>query len=425
MNAPELGSRLGIATIIIDRTVSTAYMGYPVLQEFSILQLSVRWSSVTGLDLVALLFLLHVWAAVVAIATYANGPESGVRLAGRRVSIGSRLYAAVTLLATIVVWLPFAAGEYPFWPGEDGTGTVQGIFFATVLAAAAVGAGFYFLGGALSTAGSALGLRRTGPTDIAAVEPGLVSVAGTVVPIDEPLSSPMTETDAVWYRLSATTEPATTAAPEKMTETEATTGTDAQRSATALTGAIETLRGWLGSSDTERTASRQLDIEHAPFRLEDETGAIVVDPTHATVELGTTEARERDQERVQASESPPEPLATHIQSMRYVEDVDRDRTYREATLEPGETVRVVGIARRPEAGRTTAHSEPAPQTQHQPRPRHLVAARKPSTELFIARDREFGVGSTWFRKTVIHCLFWAATAIVGGSAVLWWLAGHV
>ncbi|ADD04303.1 outer membrane autotransporter barrel [Natrialba magadii ATCC 43099] len=160
---------------------------------------------ISGLDIVALVLLGHVWAVFVALAIHANRSnpdlESGGRWAGRRFSLGTRLYAGTLLLATLVVWLPFAVGGYPFWPGAADSGTARGAFFVTVLGGIAIGGGFYLFVGGIVAALTSYRLRRAESTAIGDIDDGLVSVSGTVVSETNtgtsPLSAPLTGTAAV------------------------------------------------------------------------------------------------------------------------------------------------------------------------------------------------------------------------------------
>lgn len=100
--------------------------------------------SITGLDFVALLLLLHVWLIAVLLTYYQDGPfDLGIDWADRRIDLNWRSLAVLWLAATVVAWLPFALGEYP-WPSRP-------TLFLAVGGGAMVWGGFYFLGGLVAT----------------------------------------------------------------------------------------------------------------------------------------------------------------------------------------------------------------------------------------------------------------------------------
>lgn len=406
--------------------------------------------TITGLDLLALVLLGHIWAVVVALAIHANNadpdPESGARWAGRRFSLGMRLYAGTLLLATVVVWLPFAVGGYPFWPEAADSGTARGAFFATALGGIAIGGGFYLLAGGVVAAVTSYRLRQEGPTAIGGVDDGLITVSGTVVPTTatgpsggsgtstttvtnttnttnttgttnantNTLSTPLTGTTAVWYRLIAT-------------------DTESATSSSLLSRLSNSVTTRLGIGTPNET--HQLECDHVPFVLEDDTGRIRVDPAHAAVALESTTTR------VRASETPPDRLAAWLRGARYAGDVDRERTYHETVLEPGIDVTVVGIVRSEAAdagaimdvdvdvdvdadtdsdiATDSAGQATATETNESPL---VIAARKPSTELFIEGGHDqTALARTWFRGTAVRGLLWGMAAIAAGSAALWWM----
>ncbi|ELY94223.1 outer membrane autotransporter barrel [Natrialba hulunbeirensis JCM 10989] len=375
--------------------------------------------TITGLDLVALVLLGHIWAVFVALAVHAEtadpDPESGARWAGRRFALGTRQYAGALLLATVVVWLPFAVGDYPFWPATADSGTVRGAFFATVLGGIAIGGGVYLLAGGIVAAVTSYRLRREGPTAIGAVDDGLVSVSGTVVPATSresgggahttatPLSAPLTGTQAVWYRLTATDTGA-----DIDSNIDSDTDTDTATSPSPSSRLSNSITTRLGIGTRNKT--HRLECDHVPFTLEDDTGQIRIDPAHAAVALESTTTQ------VRASETPPDRLAAWLRDARYADDVDQDRTYYETVLEPDAEVTIVGIAR-PQAADldTTVAGDVATDGVG-------IAARNPSTELFIENGPEqTALARAWFRGTAARGVLWGLVAIAAGSAVLWWM----
>ncbi|OIB56494.1 GIDE domain-containing protein [Natrialba sp. SSL1] len=376
-------------------------------------------STITGLDLVALVLLGHIWAVFVALAIHADNadpdPESGARWAGRRFSLGTRLYAGTLLVATLVVWLPFAVGGYPFWPEAADSGTARGAFFATALGGIAIGGGFYLLAGGVVAAVTSYRLRQEGPTAIGGVDDGLITVSGTVIPTTDSetsggthtstntLTTPLTGTIAVWYQLTATD--ADTATPSSFI---------------ARLSSLLATRLRIGTANE----TQQLECDHVPFVLEDDTGQIRVDPAHAAVALESTTTR------VRASETPPDRLAAWLRDARYAADVDQERTYHETVLEPGAEVTVTGIARSKTADSGAAvdptvatdgiGATPATETDGTPL---VIAARKPTTELFIESGcDQTALARAWFRGTVDRGVLWGLAMIAAGSAALWWMA---
>ena len=152
---------------------------------------------------------------------------------------------------------------------------------------------------------------------------GSVEVTGTVTPADGVLEAPFTETSCVAYEY---------AVEEKRT-----------RSSSA------------GKRTTTRTEWTEVDSGSrvAPFRLEDDTGRVLVDPAGADLRLSAEGAI-----RVRGGEIPPEPIASFVRENEAVSDENRsigigplefatgrDRRYRERRLDVGEIGHVLGTAR--------------------------------------------------------------------------------
>jgi hypothetical protein len=91
------------------------------------------------------------------------------------------------------------------------------------------------------------------------------------------------------------------------------------------------------------------------FRLDDDTGAVRVNPQGASLHLQPTRTIE-----VAPNESPPPPVAAFLQSHNELDSApDRPRRYQESRLDPGTDVHVLGPARVPpestsRAGRVNA-----------------------------------------------------------------------
>ncbi|ELZ17309.1 hypothetical protein C477_13800 [Haloterrigena salina JCM 13891] len=274
-------------------------------------------SSVTGLDLLALALLLHGWFVGVGIAVCTDG--SGLPLS-RRIDMGWRAFALWTFLGTVAVWLPFAFGSLSnavaLLGGRRGA-------FLLALVAAPVWIGSYYLGGAVTTLRSYLRVRRTPVTDAGDVagDDDPVRVSGTMRPLKEPLEAPLSGREAVCYELSVTREGV--AESDDGPET-----TRSGRGASFLSFADATLR-----------ETRPIDDRRTAFLLEDETGRVAVDPAGATLRLEETESTV-----VPAGERPSGSLRTHLAETDY-EPTEHRETYREATVEPGDELTVVGVAR--------------------------------------------------------------------------------
>ncbi|WP_222918772.1 E3 ubiquitin ligase family protein [Natrinema sp. SYSU A 869] len=335
-------------------------------------------SAITGLDLAVLLLLLHVWGFVVGVDVYNDDAASGLDWATRRIHVGTRPYAVLMLVATVIVWLPFAVGSYPFL-GNAPIGRSRGVVVPVAVGGLLVGSGFYFLGGLLTTLRSYATLRRATSTAPGAADHGLVAVSGRVVPLREPLVAPLTGRDAVWYRLTATT----------------TSSKDAKKPGG---GADDSLFRSVLTYSTD--PARVIADQRTSFALEADTGRVVVDPTDAACRLERPVSK-----RVAADESLPEPLATRLWESADLETSDRDRRYRESVLEVGETATVLGIAES-EGGGTS-----------------IVATDDSIADFVVAPGGERQVARA-LRETIAGCVFATVVLTGGGFALLWWLAGH-
>ncbi|QCW02208.1 GIDE domain-containing protein [Natrinema pallidum] len=335
-------------------------------------------AAISGLDLVVLLGLLHVWGLVVGIDAANDDVLSGLDWTRHRLHVGTRLYALLMLGATVVVWLPFAVGSYPFF----GTGPVGGsrrVIVPIAVGGLLVGSGWYFVGGLLTTLRSYVTLRRATVTDAGAVEGGLVAVSGRVTPLREPLEAPLTGCDAVWYQLTATTL----------------RSEDAEDRAD---GAADSL---LRSVLTYSTDSpRLLADRRLPFAIETEAGRVVVDPAAAACRL-----ERRASKRIAAEECPPEPLASRLREAADFETSCHDRCYHEAVLAVGETATVLGVADATD-GRES-----------------IAATDDWHTDFIVAPGGTHEVARA-LRETIGGCALAAAVLIGSGTALLWWLAGH-
>lgn len=83
------------------------------------------------------------------------------------------------------------------------------------------------------------------------------------------------------------------------------------------------------------------DRADTTFLLEDDTGAVLVDPAGATLQMETT-----SRIRVDAEEQPPEPIAEFLDSTEWLDtDTLRTRRYIESRIDPGDEVHVYGPVR--------------------------------------------------------------------------------
>ncbi|NUC71828.1 hypothetical protein HTZ84_05795 [Haloterrigena sp. SYSU A558-1] len=175
----------------------------------------------------------------------------------------------------------------------------------------------------MTTLRSYLRVRRTPVTDAGDVvgDGSPVRVSGTVRPLEEPLKAPLSGREAVCYELSVTREGVAESDDEPET-------TRSGRGASFLSFADATLR-----------ETRPIDDRRTAFLLEDETGRVAVDPADATLRLEETESTD-----VPAGERLSGSLRTHLAETDY-DPTEHRETYREATVEPGDELTVVGVAR--------------------------------------------------------------------------------
>ncbi|MFC7215066.1 E3 ubiquitin--protein ligase [Saliphagus sp. GCM10025334] len=192
-----------------------------------------------------------------------------------------------------------------------------------VLSLAALGMllGFVLLGYGLRELGFAYRLFAREPhTVLDTPNGGSVELSGTVLAWDDVLESPFTETACV-----------------------------------AVEYAVEEKRR---KSTNNGSTTKWVEIDRGtlvvPFRLEDESGNVLVDPRGADLRL-TTDARIR----VEGGEAPPTPIARYIERDEDVSDENtnlslgpleistgRDRRYLKRRLDVGESVHLLGTARR-------------------------------------------------------------------------------
>lgn len=360
-------------------------------------------SAVTGLDLVALLLLLHVWVVVVGL-TAATDSRSGIDWADRRIHLRLWQYAILTLAATVLVWLPFAVGTYPFLensPFGSGRSPVVLVAVGGVL----VGGGCYFFGGFLTALRSLVALRLAERVDAGAVDRGRVVVSGRVVPLGDPLESPLTGREAVWYVLEADREASSDDGGDSNV------GTDE----------------WLSRSGFEYSAAppRVLEDRREPFAIDGEAGRVVVDPAGATCRLERTASK-----RLTADEQPPEPLAAPLRDLPEFEPSDVSRTVYESTLEAGETATVLGVARPSErdGAELEENVENVASGSREVRPSTVAdvptVTAGGSRSSFVVRAGSERQLARHLRETIAGCLLAAIAMTASGIALLWWLAGH-
>lgn len=163
---------------------------------------------------------------------------------------------------------------------------------------------------------------------------GPIELEGTVVPEGEPLRSPFTGTECVAYEYEV----------------------QEQRTRTRSNGKTTTTETYW-----ETIASGE---EAIPFRLKDDTGAVLVDPSGADLRLSAERAI-----RVEGGAEPPERIARYIREDDRVDDQNRtidlrlfelrtgrDRKFVERRLDLGEPAHVLGIARHdPSASKASGH----------------------------------------------------------------------
>ncbi|USZ73033.1 E3 ubiquitin ligase family protein [Natronosalvus halobius] len=232
------------------------------------------------------------------------------------------------------------------------------------------------LGALLGVALLAYGLRELGLAHrIFAREPhtvldtpndGFVELSGTVLAWDDVLESPFTETGCV-----------------------------------AVEYTVEEKRR-KSTNNGSRTKWVEIDggTRVVPFRLEDETGNVLVDPQGADLRL-TVDTRIR----VEGGEAPPAPIARYIERDEDVSDENtslslgpleistgRDRRYLERRLDLGEAVHLLGTARRDTtASRETGQVNAVVERSVPPEPGLLARVRHrllgPPFLLFDVTDR--------------------------------------
>ena len=152
---------------------------------------------------------------------------------------------------------------------------------------------------------------------------GPIELVGTVGPEGATLRSPFTDAECVAYEYEVT---------EKRTRTQTT-----------------------GKSTTTQTYWETIASgrEAVPFRLEDDTGEVLVDPAGADLQLDAEHTI-----RVEGGTEPPEVIARYIRDDERVDDQNRsldhhqfelhtgnDRRFVERRLDVGEPVHVLGVAR--------------------------------------------------------------------------------
>ncbi|THE63328.1 hypothetical protein D8Y22_18675 [Salinadaptatus halalkaliphilus] len=368
----------------------------------SVVQPPLPAATITGLDIIALVLLLHVWVLVAGLATWQDDARTGVEWVDRRVHMSPRLYGALMLLAVLVVWLPFAVGQFPI--GGDGVlRRRRSVLFVFTAGGLLVGAGFYFLGGVLTNLRLFLTVSRTEPVDAATVDAGRVLVSGRIEALTEPLEAPISDAESVCYQLSGTRttfqESSTfdpLASGGRSTDSTQTTGSSQRRSSDPIASLAE--------------GSEQLTDRRRPFALRDDSGRVVVDPTDAQLRLERSASA-----AVPGDEPTPRGIVSALRETSGLERTDRDWVYHEATLEPGEAVTVVGVAD------VDAESPSIPnETADLP----VITAGKTASEFVLTPGCEHQMGCH-VRRTICGCAIAGVGLIGGGSWILWTLAGHL
>ncbi|WP_440764848.1 GIDE domain-containing protein [Natronorubrum sp. DTA7] len=370
------------------------------------------YSSITGLDLLALLLLLHVWLVGVGLAAYSE--SSGLPWS-RRIDLGIRQYASIALLATVVAWLPFAlGGTYPVALG--GARSERRLAIVLLVGSfAAVWAGFYYAGGAVTTLRTYAAVRRTPVVDAAAVETGRVQVSGTVRASTDSHEAPLSGRDAVCYELTVARD---------LVEDESTPDDDVETGGST---------GLLSSAFRETIP---VDDVRTTFVLENETGRIAVDPTDAALRLETETTTV-----VPGGDRPSGSLLRYLVRETEYEPTERRERYRERRIEPGDELSVIGVARpnssiesidtaeltargESEDGRESdTESGPTPRTDSRLTSLPTITASDSFGEFAVASGCERSVDHQ-FRRTIAGCAL-AAVALTGtGIGLLWLLAGH-
>lgn len=374
---------------------------------------AVAFSSITGLDLLALLLCLHVWFVGVGLAAYTD--RSGLPWS-HRIELGIRAYALLTLLATVVIWLPFAVGgTYPVLLGGS-RGERRLAILLSVGGAGAVWAGFYYAGGALTALRSYGAIRRTPVVDAGDVETGRVRVSGTVRAVTETLEAPLSGRDAVCYELGVT---------RNLIEA----GSTADENGSRTTGSI-------GPFPPIFRETGPVDDGRTTFVLEDETGQVVVDPTDALLRLET-----ETETVVPGGERPSGSLRQYLVRETEYEPTDRRERYRETRIEPEDELSVVGVARPEravesvdEAAVTVRGNSDDDHESHAESGRPSAIESRSTTLPTITNGdsfAEFVVASgcgrrveRHFERTIAGCALAAVASTGTGLGLLWLLAGH-
>ena len=179
-----------------------------------------------------------------------------------------------------------------------------------------IGGWFAYRGLSMTRRGYTLWRSDPTPAQDARTAGGLVELEGKAVPEDERLEAPFTGTDCLAYRWR-----------------------------------VESRRR---SSDNNRWVHVASGHESVPFRIEDDSGRILVDPAGAELSIGIS-----DTTNVGRGETAGDRIAAFLESVDVepgkgdernlgpltVETGDR-RRYREGRIEPGDTVHVYGPAER-------------------------------------------------------------------------------
>lgn len=344
-------------------------------------------ATITGVDVLVLLLLLHLWLLAVGLAVWNDAAQTGVAWVDQRIHMSTRLYGVLMLLAVVVVWLPFALGGYPIGPGNP-FGRSRTVLVPVAAGGLLVGIGFYFLGGVLTNVRSYLALRLTDPVDAGTVDSGRVQVSGEVVPT-EPLEAPLSGTDAVCYQLAVTQ----VAFEDSLEPNE-------DGNAGTTTSPLSSL-----VDGTERVA----DQRH-PFWVRDDTGRVLVDPTGAELRLERTASQP-----VAAGERPPAPIATRLREVTDDDRRDQDRVYHEAALESGTTVSVLGVA-------VTAEDRTVAEERGDNSETPIIAA-VPSSEFIITPGCADSVDRHYL-ETILGCALAALLSAGSGFGLLRLLAGY-
>ena len=361
------------------------------------------FASITGLDAVALLLLLFVWFAGVALADYS---EASALLWARRLDLGTRAYAVATLLATVAIWLPFAVGSYPGLFLEGSRGQRRLLLVLSVAGASLVWTGFYYAAGALTSLRSFVAIRRIDAVDAGDVDSGPVQVSGTVEPLAESLEAPLSGREAVCYELAV----GRTAVADSDSDSPLGPDTDADDSSGSSRSGTAAGTGGFGKARLEET--RPIDEARTPFLLADETGRVAVDPADATLHVAEAEM-ETATVVVPADERPSGSFRTHLLGETDYEPTDHRETYREATVEPGDELTVIGVART-DGSSETEESDPDGRDGAS-LPTIDGGGDGTASEFIVAPGCERRVDRR-FRRTVAGCVF--AAVGLSGSGLL-------